>query len=526
MTAAQISSPPSPATSTESRAPGRGLTVALFAGIAVLYAAALNPHWRISPDSGRYLTMAHQLAGGQGYTFAGNAQYGLPPALPALYAVVFRVTGFEPSVDTLTRGFTIINAFGLLLGYLGIVAAYFFLREVAGARTALVVAVLVAASRYLNSSLAALSDVPYCAVSWTALFLLAKIERRPSLVLYNLLAVSLALSVLFRIVGAALVGAVVLHSLWRLCRRPAERGTAWRICAASIPGTLAVIWLLRSSLAAAGTAAFSYFNMAAAGRHPSQMALRAAENLGALPGYLFEAVTGLDSIAGLSLVLLALVIWGLATARERGMALAGTYFVVYLLLVGAGVGLELRLALPLLPMLYLYAGKGVAEALRRLTRNPSAVVKVLAALVLIVNLGHAGKTLVENRSPSFYGAYSHGKWLDYIDLAAHKDAFAPVGRVLVPAWGPVHMLTGWDTVITPHALDVVDRPEEFLAAYAGENGVRRIVIDPEYGGERGEALRRFLGSGKVQITGRTQFGRLTVIEIAEIEYRPRVGSAL
>ncbi len=65
----------------------------VFAALIVLYLAGFNGQWHVEPDSALYLTIARNLATGQGYTYHGQVDHLAYPGWPMMVAATFRLFG-------------------------------------------------------------------------------------------------------------------------------------------------------------------------------------------------------------------------------------------------------------------------------------------------------------------------------------------------------------------------------------------------------------------------------------------------
>jgi hypothetical protein len=104
--------------------------------IPVLYLAAFNGQWRVSPDSALYASLGRNLAEGKGYTYQGERHTWVEPGFPYLISGGFRLAGPEQFWPTL-----------LVLTLLSFVALWIFYRLMrlhAGRPTAVVLTAMLA----------------------------------------------------------------------------------------------------------------------------------------------------------------------------------------------------------------------------------------------------------------------------------------------------------------------------------------------------------------------------------------------
>src|SRR5438874_3166418 len=61
--------------------------------VTLVYALLWSPHWYPLSDSSLYLSLARSLATGRGYTYMGGPHRLVPPATPALIALILKLHG-------------------------------------------------------------------------------------------------------------------------------------------------------------------------------------------------------------------------------------------------------------------------------------------------------------------------------------------------------------------------------------------------------------------------------------------------
>lgn len=69
--------------------------IALFSLVLLIYLAGFNGQWRVEPDSALYLSVARNLATGEGYTYRGEPHHLAYPGLPYFMAATFKIVGVE-----------------------------------------------------------------------------------------------------------------------------------------------------------------------------------------------------------------------------------------------------------------------------------------------------------------------------------------------------------------------------------------------------------------------------------------------
>lgn len=471
-----------------------------FIAAAILFGLGISPHWRMGSDSSRYLMMSRQLVQGNGYEFAGHPQWSIPPAVPLYYAAVFKLSGFEPTLSNLTDGFTIPNAACVFLGYLGLVAAYLFVREVSSRRNALLVTLLIAVSRfYYGSMIEPLSDVPYSAASWAALFFLARAVKRGSWRYFAGAAFFTALAILTRVVGGTLLAAGVVYFAWRLVRGGRNRSTAIRGLAAMAPAAAVAVCLAAMIWTARGSGAFNYYDQLIAGRsvlwHVGRMLFDAVMT----PRELFEAFVGMESAAGLWIIPFGLLAVGFVRLSRRAWSPALLYVLFYFAFVVLTQKMLPRYVFPLFPVLYLCILEGLDCVFEFARARGRGGVKLegwvrwsLLVAVLACNLTYDVREIAMGFSgDDFYREHRHGKWADYIELAPGLGEKVGDGRLMAYWWCAVYMLGDVETVGVPHVPAHIQDSRALVADYAAEERVVAVILDPKYGDDGG-ALADFV----------------------------------
>ena len=182
-------------------------------------------HYLHAPDfwaDATYPELARSLLQQGSYQIGYMPQTTLPPGFPLILAAVGRFFGLAPVVF-----FHVIA----LSTTLALIAAYELLRRVGGRGVAVVASLLLASSPalFVFSSILVFPEMPYFLASMLALLLALKIDRaEPSRTLIGwelLLGITLALAVLIRSVGVAILGGLVVWiaaSFWFAAQ------TGWR----------------------------------------------------------------------------------------------------------------------------------------------------------------------------------------------------------------------------------------------------------------------------------------------------------
>jgi len=459
--------------------------VALFWLAAAMLALGVCPYYRFNPDSALYTGIARSLARGEGYTFSGAPQASIPPVVPYYLSLACRLARFvEPGAPFLST-FIYFNAFTAAAAMAGYIIAFFLLYEWGGARRGLMAfALLVLCHKYFAFGIEPMTEAMYCALSWAALLYLARVEKEPMRGRRILAAVLLPLSVMTRVAGVTLAAAVAALWAWRYLFSREMRATAAANLGMVFPSIAAAAAFFINMSTSRGGGAFNYIDDVSTGRNFHEIALRMAANLAGLPAYVFETITNLESIAGIGLILAAVVALGAWRMWREGMKLPAVYTVLYVLFVGACYEVKPRYIVPLLPMVFLWTIAGFSYLLSVLRpaarKHAGRVLRVLAALVIAANLFEIGRAIRLNYSADFYANLRHGAYVDYISLARRLLKDPPQGRIMARQMRIIYALTELPTAWLPYHPDASYRPSPAdTARYVEQMGITTLVTDTE-----------------------------------------------
>ena len=358
------------ADASRSAAHARWLAAALGTAVVALHmamaAASMSPTPHIGGDNAGYLALANSLAQHGAYVetwHPGSPPHTkFPPAYPAVLAIMI-LAGAK------TWGaFKALSVFctGLATGF-----CFLWLRRRTGVWTAASLSLLFGvAPALLYASQWILSEPMFLALMLASLWLLTpdagsehRLEPRT-----RYLAAGLVLAVATYFTRSAGLPLVAAAALWL------AQGRRWRVLAgfAALFALPAILWHVRPGVAYAADfwLVDPYVpDLGKAG--PVDLAWRVGDNLWRyaveyVPGSLTGVYGALRMVAGLILAGLALGGW-LASMRRRP-GVAEYFFALYagLVLLWPGV---LRYALPLLPLVLLYATDALAFLGRRLTEK-------------------------------------------------------------------------------------------------------------------------------------------------------------
>ncbi|MHC4714032.1 MAG: hypothetical protein ACYTAN_12305 [Planctomycetota bacterium] len=496
---------------------GADKALALVLLSLLLLVAGVSAYWRIQSDSALYVGIAKSLATGEGYTFSGEPQHSIPPAGPILFALVHKAVLWANPAAPVQDVISCLNALSAVVALAGIVVACLLIRALkCSTMPVLALALLALNQRYFALSLAPLTDLPYCLVSWSAILALVAMERRGGWGRTALAAVLVALAPLTRGVGISLALAVAVYAVLTRARANSPAGRR-RFIAAALPALIVsavFVWMILSHR---GGPAFNYWDDLVTGRTGGEMAHRLFYDIATVPDNIFEAVVGFESAAGAGFVFAALLILGAARCWRKGGALVALYTVLYLLWVALGEKVRPRYVVPVLPFVYVFMLEGARGLLDRLSskyRRVGLVGRAAAAVMLVVvlatNTFYIGREIHLSHAEDFYASYRHGKWADYIELGRRLDPAAADGRIMTLQFRVVHVLSGAPTTALPYHPETRYRPSvEETLEYARSRGVTAVLIDPA-DAESAAILEDFLWNGPLEVGQPARFGRLAL----------------
>ena len=365
------------ADASRSAAHARWLAAALGTAVVALHmamaAASMSPTPHIGGDNAGYLALANSLAQHGAYVetwHPGSPPHTkFPPAYPAVLAIMI-LAGAK------TWGaFKALSVFctGLATGF-----CFLWLRRRTGVWTAASLSLLFGvAPALLYASQWILSEPMFLALMLASLWLLTpdagsehRLEPRT-----RYLAAGLVLAVATYFTRSAGLPLVAAAALWL------AQGRRWRVLAgfAALFALPAILWHVRPGVAYAADfwLVDPYVpDLGKAG--PVDLAWRVGDNLWRyaveyVPGSLTGVYGALRMVAGLILAGLALGGWLASMRRRRGVA--EYFFALYagLILMWPVQWSGDRFALPLLPLILLYATDALASLGRKLTRRARPV---------------------------------------------------------------------------------------------------------------------------------------------------------
>lgn len=400
-----------------------GVAIGLAIVLLGLFGLLHNPYWVRHGDSELFLSLARNLATGQGYQFNGQPVAIAPPLWPALLAGVMK---FSTSLLVLKMlpilsmvGFLMLSYFILLRWTTPIIAVLCVLTA------AILEPVFSLTYLFFSDSLFALLVM---AAVWTALRIS---EGEDSWGWIAALVVLCVLSISTRWAGLpffAVIGAAVLHGevLPRLNRR-------WLAFGLSAAATVIVFLGLRALLKVDESQIDPRYDRFVAGHYSmlSQTSLddtvtnrigHFGEWVGGLlwrPAQMYRFSRILDNLAGWGVSLLAGGMVIVAMRRRHWVWLGGA---VYLIVLGINWPDPMsRYIVPLTPFILFGAYHSITRlfAPMKLDWPRLLILNLFFASILMVNAGLYAMNLAVLRSRNFYQAWQGGVHKELIDAATY-----------------------------------------------------------------------------------------------------------
>jgi hypothetical protein len=373
----------------------------LFVGIVVLYLAAFNGRWRVSPDSSLYMSLGRNLAEGAGYTYQGEHHRWFEPGLPRVIALSYRLFGEDRYAPIL--------AFILACSLASLMLTYALMKRHAGRPTAvLVVVALAVCETYLRYGFQVVTDTPFL---FAVLLYLYGYEllvgnnfsgndaRRAKVVGWLIIPAATLMMVSFRPTTLTFVGAVGVACAWHVMRGPKR----WRHVAIGLL-TLAAFYSFRFVDPRRGHAGESVVREQRLKTLMTTQRAYAVRHVfhDSIPDFFDkvfpQAVFATDVAPGVDTAIsVALIAAGVSLLRRRvlwGMWCGATFFQCMTWLPRE------RYLLPILPLLLYGMWRGAVWLSSRPKLSPRASRIVLAVLMIVYfvpNLLLEGHFLIQQR---------------------------------------------------------------------------------------------------------------------------------
>lgn len=363
------------------------LLVVEVAVLRVAFVAAPHP----GGDNAGYVALAHSLVSGQGYTElwdpATPPHTKYPPVFPLLLAAAMALGA---------RGWVSLKLVPLAAAVLAVAAAFLWGRRRLGDAGGFAVALLLGLSpAFLYHSHFLLSDVPFLAFTLLGLLSLDAAgsaqggsgDAGPELRRAGAAAVLVGMAYFTRSAGLPLLVAGIAA----MALRRRRRASAVLLAGVGVPGLL---WALRARAAGPGEGAYGSEVLLLDPYRPDlgragagDFAVRVLENLaGYVTDHLPRALIGGTGMPArlLVLALLALALAGWIRAVRRKAGAAELFLPLYagLILVWPTVWSGDRFALPLVPLLIVFAGEALLALRERLPSRLRIAVATGAVLAV------------------------------------------------------------------------------------------------------------------------------------------------
>lgn len=411
----------------------------------LMHILAFNGQWRIGSDSAIFRSVAHSLATGEGYAILGEPQRQVYPGLP------FMLAGLEQLFGPVVWPPVLL----MLLMSVGVLwFTYRLISRVAPPWVASLVTLGVAFNAaFVMHGHELLTDLPFLlgmlmalwgwetltdpglgrrlrSATWLAVGLSLAAAMRPTFWV-------LALSFMLVCMGGLFVGLFPRLAPRRWIQGP-DRARTWRFYAACL--ALVVLIGLLFAIFDPRTRSLDLL----AGGYEAEMAdrvLSPMDRLREAPGKLWEmledhlvALFFAERVEILNLGLAACVLVGVVLVAKRRPLWA--LCVIVLLATVYLASSSARYFLMVLPILWLgwvLLACSIASHLFKDTRWRSRYVAAAAGVVLLCNLGHDVKLIIEQRSQPFLEGYKDGHYAAVAAMARLiADVTAPQERIIGP----------------------------------------------------------------------------------------------
>lgn len=408
--------------------------VYLFALLVLWYLAGFNGQWRVEPDSALYLSIGRSLALGEGYSYHGERHHLAYPGWPYVLGGIFSLFG--------TQSLLVPHAFMLACGLLTLALTYRLVWLHFDRPTAVMVTIGLGICRtFYRYCFELRNDMPFLLGVMAFLvgyevILASRLERdapqvSPRWYDWVLLLGGFALAVVMRPTMWALVGAIVLSTLYAVIRRP----RAWP-------------WLVGATVALAGALVFYKLDPRDTsglliGAYEDGVIHSVGDDLGRtvhrtlfehVPAFFErnapEALFGVELGPGLNTIGVAVLI-GLSLLLFRRRVLWGLWIVLTMLVLLVVLPVE-RYLLPILPLIVLAWWRAIVWVNQRLPGRWGNVAFV-AMLVLgsFPNAAKTGGLVIDQHSRPFLRHYKDGRFEAIDKFGAQVAQVTPPNATLI-----------------------------------------------------------------------------------------------
>ena len=459
---------------------------------AAFYVAALDPALYLWGDNAHYIIVAKALATGQGLR-----DIHTPGSPPFAFPIPLFPLALAPIVAVFDYDLVPLKLFVALTGVLAVHAAHRLFRTLVDPARATLLAALVAVSpQVVSFSHQVMTEVPYIALSLTALLYTARYARAPGWRCRDgaTLALVLAAALLTRSLGVALLLAAVAYlalegagGVGTRARKALLIGgvcvAAWLVASAPVLGNVQYVREFRE-----GNAGAPEGDIGLVPRLAARVAANVREYAVAVPEtVLYSAYEWESRAVGAAILVVLAAGLALAVARRRSPLeyYLAAYAAVLLLYEPSNSGNLRRYVVPLVPLALYYFALGV-EALWELARRAAGraaharpLARLLPALPLallaLANLADAAQASVLRREPEMFDYDRYTDADGYRRMGEWVRAHTPAGSVV--AASNTYIFHFWSRRLTVWLPDVPPGGEAGVAAAARAQRLAFVAVD-------------------------------------------------
>lgn len=452
--------------------------------VLAVYAAGVTAEWYVGHDSGLYLSLARNLARGQGYTIAGAPSAYVPPAFPVMLAGLMRA-----GMDS----FLVMNLAMCAMGLATVAVGFLLLRQIVHRDWALILTAIFALSAEMTQrSGEILSDVPFMLLVMTAIWLYVRGLRtdRPGRGGWEIASLLLVAACWFRMAGFPLAGGAAIGLIiagWRQARGRAIINAA--IIAIGLLITLSIFNDAYQAAAKIGAVAYSGIVNRPSNGLADKYLLKPIMHLYETTGQLSR----LFFVQHMPLALCVAIFLPILPAMFRRIRRRDAVGPLIILCYVGGLSVFLtmlitRYLLPLMPLLLVYMLEGYlivigycvtkfspAGAGRKCPPWMLAVPLGLVILLAGMNLPLAIRLIVQKHRPEFAATLEQGRWRDEYKAAMFlRDR--PVSGLLLADF-PVGYLADKPCIFLSSSLRSQSLSDKQIGDLLAGKGVGVVVLD-------------------------------------------------
>ena len=416
----------------------------LFLLILLAYLMGFNGQWRINEDSALYLTLARNVASGDGYKLEGQPHDAVEPAGPYLFAGLMRAAG--------NHAIPHIQLAILLMSIVALAMVYALVRLRFDRPHAVTLVVLLAATHlFYQHAFYVTTELPFLLGMLAFLIGYERLWRTPDRWTWTnwlLMAAGLMVMLTARPAAITFLVAMGLTALWFIIRGPHRLSHIMiAVMAVACFAGFKAIDPRRPTLAEPVAAEARIFDLFA--RKPAGLIEQIFTDR--LPA-LFEHATPMSltstalGVGFSSLFTLAIIVACVLLTRKRalwGVWLLATFVQMIVLYP------HQRYFVPILPLLLVAVWAGMVRLCRAIA-EPWSGVSAASVLALLMgwNIARISMLIIEQRSTPFLAHYEDGRFETLQAMANHVRDAVPKADALVLASDPraMHYFSGRPTI--------------------------------------------------------------------------------